>query len=55
MPFAPSIISTFADRYIENPKDLLSDHMTIAFRTKKKAHKDIIAAMHPQIQQLELT
>jgi len=47
MPFAPSILEERADEYLINPKGFYAPYMIIAFRTKEKAKKDLIAALHP--------
>lgn len=47
MPFAPSILEERADDYIINPKRFFAPYMVMAFPTKPKAHKDLIAALHP--------
>ena len=47
MPFAPVILDTYVDEYLINPKQLTSPHMTIAFKTKPRAWKDIAAGCHP--------
>ena len=47
MPFAPSILDERADDYIINPKGFYAPYMIMAFPTKEKAKKDLIAALHP--------
>lgn len=47
MPFAPSIISEKQEEYIENPKKIEAPYMVMGFQTKKKAHKDLVSAIHP--------
>jgi carbamoyltransferase len=47
MPFAPSILEERADEYVINPKSFYAPYMIMAFRTKEKARKDLIAALHP--------
>lgn len=47
MPFAPSMLDSFAPLYVINEKNLLSDHMTLAFETTERGRKDIPAALHP--------
>jgi carbamoyltransferase len=47
MPFAPSILDSYVNKYLINPKKFLSDHMTLAFDVTEAAKKDLIAALHP--------
>ena len=47
MPFAPSILEERADEYLINPKGFYAPYMIMAFPTKEKARKDLIAALHP--------
>lgn len=47
MPFAPSILEERADEYLVNPKGFYAPYMIMAFQTKEKARKDLIAALHP--------
>lgn len=49
MPFTPSILDYRAKDYINNPKNLYSPYMTMAFSSTEKSLKkgDFIAAMHP--------
>lgn len=47
MPFAPSILEERADDYLINPKGFYAPYMIVAFQTKEKARKDLIAALHP--------
>ena len=47
MPFTPSIMEEYSDKYLLNPKKILSPFMTIGFKTKNIARKDIPAALHP--------
>jgi len=47
MPFAPTIIKERSHLYLENSKNLSSPFMTMAFKTKPRARKDIPAALHP--------
>ena len=46
MPFAPSILDSYADRYLINPKKFLSDHMTMAFDTTEEGREKLAAAIH---------
>ncbi len=47
MPFCPSILAEHADKYIQNPKNLKSPYMTMAFETTPMAQKQIPATLHP--------
>ena len=47
MPFAPIILDKYANRYLVNPKNLESPHMTIGFQTTELGYKKMIAACHP--------
>ncbi len=47
MPFATSLLYEYADEYLHNIKMKLAPYMAITFESKEKAHKDIIAALHP--------
>lgn len=47
MPFAPSLLEERAGEYLINPKEFISPYMIMAFPTKEKAKKDLIAALHP--------
>lgn len=47
MPFAPSILEERADDYLVNPKGFFAPYMIMAFQTKERARKDLIAALHP--------
>lgn len=46
MPFTPSILAEYADRYLENPKHAVSPFMTIGFSSSPKNRKDIIGGLH---------
>jgi carbamoyltransferase len=46
MPFAPSILSTEADRFVRNPKGLRAPYMMLAFDSSSEAAA-LQAAMHP--------
>jgi carbamoyltransferase len=46
MPFAPTILAEHADQYLVNPKGLQAPYMTIGFKTKPPAWRDIIAGLH---------
>ena len=47
MPFAPVLLDTYVDRYLINPKDIKSPHMTIGFQTTKEGYEAMRAACHP--------
>ncbi|MEM5782670.1 MAG: carbamoyltransferase C-terminal domain-containing protein, partial [Candidatus Aenigmatarchaeota archaeon] len=47
MPFAPTIIKEFENEYLINPKNIHAPYMILAFDSKERARKDLIAAMHP--------
>lgn len=47
MPFAPSILDSFAAKYIKNPKGLPSDHMTTCFDTTDLGKQALAASVHP--------
>jgi carbamoyltransferase len=47
MPFTPSMMYEEVERLIENPKNLYSPHMTMAFDLKKEFRDCIPAAQHP--------
>lgn len=47
MPFAPSILEERANEYLINPKGFYAPYMIMAFATKEKARKHLIAALHP--------
>ncbi|MEF2146616.1 MAG: carbamoyltransferase C-terminal domain-containing protein [Desulfovibrionaceae bacterium] len=47
MPFTPSMLDSYAERYIVNPKGLKSPFMTMAFDTTPQGRKDLPAAIHP--------
>jgi len=47
MPFAPTILKEREDDYIVNPKKVPAPYMILAFNSKEKAKKDLVAAMHP--------
>jgi len=47
MPFAPIVLDTYVDRYIVNPKQIESPHMTIGFETTPEGYSAMIAACHP--------
>jgi len=47
MPFAPAILDTQQKRYFDNPKNISSKFMTMAFDTKKnKDYLHLVAASH---------
>jgi carbamoyltransferase len=47
MPFAPSILDTYRDTYLDLRGDFRSPFMTIACDTKPRAWDDIPAGLHP--------
>jgi len=47
MPFAPTILSKNATKYIINPKNIEAPYMILAFDTKPDARDDLVAAIHP--------
>lgn len=47
MPFAPVVMDTFVERYLINPKDLESPHMTLSFDTTREGYDAMSAACHP--------
>ncbi|MEM5847364.1 MAG: carbamoyltransferase C-terminal domain-containing protein [Candidatus Aenigmatarchaeota archaeon] len=47
MPFAPTIIKEFEEEYLINPKKIPAPYMILAFNSKERAKKDLVAAMHP--------
>jgi len=47
MPFAATILDTYEDKYLVNPKGLNLIYMAIAMDTKKECLKDIKAGTHP--------
>lgn len=47
MPFAATVLDTYADKYLVNPKGFESRYMAVAMDTKKDFLKDIKAGTHP--------
>ena len=47
MPFTPSVLESYAEQYLQNPKRLLADHMTITFPVTSKGRSALAAAIHP--------
>jgi len=47
MPFAATVLDTYADKYLVNEKGFESRYMAIAMDTKKEYLKDIKAGTHP--------
>jgi len=47
MPFAPVIMDKYVHRYLLNPKNIESPHMTIGFDTTPEGYEAMIAACHP--------
>lgn len=47
MPFATSLLYERRNDYLEEADDFLAPYMAITFRTKPRAHTELIAALHP--------
>jgi carbamoyltransferase len=47
MPFAPIVMDKYVDKYLVNPKNLVSKYMTIGFDTTKEGYEAMSAACHP--------
>lgn len=47
MPFAPVMMDKYVHRYLLNPKNFESPHMTIGFDTTTEGYEAMIAACHP--------
>ncbi len=47
MPFTPSILAEWAERYLVIPKGIIAPYMTIGYETTPLAKRDIPAALHP--------
>tara|TARA_Y100000590_G_scaffold428325_1_gene539501 strand:+ start:1382 stop:3229 length:1848 start_codon:yes stop_codon:yes gene_type:complete len=47
MPFTPSILDSFKNKYFKNPKKINCDFMTISFDTTDLGKKHLKAAIHP--------
>jgi len=47
MPFAPVVMDKYVDKYLVNPKKLVSKYMTIGFDTTKEGYEAMTAACHP--------
>ena len=47
MPFAPVILKKFSKKYLINPKNIESPHMTVGFETTNLGYKKMMAACHP--------
>jgi carbamoyltransferase len=47
MPFATSILYEDREKYLIDTKNFFAPYMSITFRTKPLAEKDLIAALHP--------
>lgn len=45
--FSPTILASAAGRYLDNPKRLGSPFMTLAFKAKARAQRDLAAAVDP--------
>ncbi len=46
MPFAPVILDKYVERYLINPKNIQSPHMTIGYETTEEGWKSMKAACH---------
>lgn len=47
MPFAPVVLDSHAEHYVDNPKNLKSPHMTIGFESTNTGWDDMRAGCHP--------
>ncbi len=47
MPFATSMLYEDKDMYLIDEKNFFAPYMSITFKTKEKAHRELIAALHP--------
>jgi carbamoyltransferase len=47
MPFAATVLDSYADKYLVNPKKFESRYMAVAMDTKKEFLQDIKAGTHP--------
>lgn len=47
MPFATSMLYEDKDLYLIDEKNFFAPYMSITFKTKEKAHRELIAALHP--------
>ena len=47
MPFAATVLDSYQDRYLDNPKGFESRYMAVAMDTKKEFLPDIKAGTHP--------
>jgi len=47
MPFAPIVMDKYVDKYLVNPKGLVSKYMTIGFDTTAEGYEAMTAACHP--------
>jgi len=48
MPFTPSILEEYLDKYIINPKNISAPYMALTFDTKHLAKNHFAAAVHPR-------
>lgn len=46
MPFAPIVIDKYVGRYLHNPKNIISKHMTLSFETTVAGFNDLMNATH---------
>lgn len=47
MPFAPIVKDNYSEKYLINPKNLLSPFMTIGFQTTPEGYESMKASCHP--------
>ena len=47
MPFTPSVLDSFKNKYFKNPKKINCDFMTMSFDTTTFGKKHLRAAIHP--------
>lgn len=47
MPFAPTILQEEERRYLQNPKNIASPYMSMAFHSLPPSYHDLAAATHP--------
>ncbi len=47
MPFAPMVLDSYSQRYLVNPKNVASPHMTVGFETTAEGYEAMRAACQP--------
>lgn len=47
MPFTPSMLDKYENKYLLNQKKIPADYMVLTFNSTEKAQNDLPAAMHP--------